>query len=138
MYVCMYVCFRRSADNLSFISSQCNLLREDFNSAQKKLADDVEYLSGMVADVKNSSQQNLESIAKVTVDVYFIYGLCMYACMYVCYFFKFSFYFELNRLYTSNLSHSRAHRKSNRKRYSLWKSKPSDTGTDSTHTYKIA
>ena len=75
--ICMHVYFYRSAENLSFVTSQCNLLREDFHSAHKKLADDVEYLSGMVADVKNSSQQNLESIAKV-VNMY----VCM--CVYVC------------------------------------------------------
>ena len=79
----MYVCFCRSADNISFISSQCNLLREDFNSVQKKLADDVEYLSGVVADMKISSQQNLESIAKVRYMVYVCMHVCMYARMYV-------------------------------------------------------
>ena len=69
---------------MTSISSQFKIIRDDLNSADKKLADDIEYLSGVVTDFKSSSQNSLESIAKVWGDcgerkLY----VCMYVCMYV-------------------------------------------------------
>ena len=72
---------------MTSISSQFKIIRDDLNSADKKLADDIEYLSGVVTDLKNSSQHSLESIAKVygvnMADVNCMH-VSMYVCMYVC------------------------------------------------------
>ena len=66
---------------MTSISSQFKIIRDDLNSADKKLADDIEYLSGVVTDFKSSSQNSLESIAKVWGE----YGeRKLYVCMYVC------------------------------------------------------
>ena len=72
---------------MTSISSQFKIIRDDLNSVDKKLADDIECLSGVVTDFKSSSQHSLESIAKVygvnMANVNCMY-VSMYVCMYVC------------------------------------------------------